>query len=366
MAARGGRSGNQEAFDGARGSGKDYTQEWAGKRLHSGMRPESLPEIDYDGTSNAENIAKNVEIRARQKAFDTAFESQKAAAKAAGEAKPAANPIIKSPKGTKNPTNRTPGVRVEQTMGIKEFGQRVAGLHSILSAHHSTVGSVELRPEAEAQVGIAKNHLDDAKFHIGEAEKARRGVIIGNKRFSGDAEAGKHYIAGLRSLRMAHDALGSEHVQHAAYVHNLTAELPTDHLETTEAASKTIPILKGGKSFKAIPFGGAKIDPNIIDVKEAEKLVGKSTDATRKIRAGQTGTKRQDKFNVVSGKEDKSLGGLPGAGDRTVGRKGAVSTPMNPMRPASRQRTVSDRLRGANMARYQTPKFEGKPDGEAK
>jgi hypothetical protein len=206
----------------------------------------------------------------------------------------------------------------------------------------------------------ATGHLSDAQGFIDKAEVARRGVVVGNKRISGDSVAGEHYTSALRSIRKAHDALGHDSITTAATLNKITAHLPTPHLEDAEAAATTIPVLKKSAPFKKIPIGGEDIDPMAFDIKEVEKTMGKEADVTKKIKAGQRGTaERQNKFKVVTGEEEQSLGGLPGQEVRGRGRKGIVTTPMNPKRRASRTRRVEDRVRPADMSRFETPRSEG-------
>lgn len=255
------------------------------------------------------------------------------------------------------PTNRTTGVHVQPKMGIKEYGSGVESAHSILQAHINTLSSFKMRPEAAAAVGNAKSALDDAKFHIGEAATARRGIIVGNKRFSGDAEAARHYNTAVGHLRKAHDLLGSDHVTNVAALNKASVELPTAHLESLEGAAKTSNVVKPGKSFQNIPFGGTTINPKHIDIKQAQEEMGKESPAIQKLKAAQKGTKRTDRYRELTGKDEVSFGGLPAADERTAGRKGIVGTPINPKRKASSQRSITSRLGGANMSAYATPKF---------
>lgn len=378
---RGGRGGSQESFSGGSGEGNgngsgrstasasdnpyeghDYEGEWSKEnkpKLLDSMRPNPGGTVDYGGNDrfagDPAGRAKHAHDTKRAAAFDTEM-ANRAAAKPS-TAKPGAPKVKRVPQ----PTNRTVGKNVPVEMGVKEFGQKLNEVHSILDTHAKSVGSLQLRPEAAEMHNQATDHLDEARTHSDNAAEARRGVVVGNKRYSGDAAAGDHYMKAVSSLRKAHDALGHESVSNTAKLNKLSVELPTTHLEGLEAASKSTRILKGGKPFESIPFGGAEIDPTSIDVKEAEKLMGKDTDAVRKIKAGQRGTRRQDKYKVVAGKEEKMLGGLPGKEDRTRGRGGIVSTPINPKRRASGARSAADRLANADMSRYATPKFEGAP-----
>lgn len=276
-----------------------------------------------------------------------------------------ARDVRKPRQRTSVPTNRSTGVDVKPAMGIKEYGSNIDTAHSILQAHINTIGSFKMRPEAAAAVDNAKNALGDAKFHIDEAAKARRGVVIGNKRFSGDAEAARHYNTAVGHLRKAHDFLSSDHVSQVAQLNKASVELPTAHIEALEGAAKTSNVVKPGKSFQQIPFGGTTINPKNIDVKQAEGELGKAAPAVQKLKAAQKGTKRQDKFRVLTGQEEKSLGGLPGPEVRTVGRNGIVGTPINPKRKASSQTRITGRLSNANMSAYQTPKF-GEPGRSGK
>lgn len=256
------------------------------------------------------------------------------------------------------PSKTTPYRDVKQTMGLKEYGQGINEAHSMLHAHATTMDSLLLRPEAQARVANAKHHLGLANSAIGRANEARRGVIVGGKRYSGDAEAGKYYDEAVKHLANAHDELADENVGVMRQLHNVTAELPTDHLQRLVDASKTTRVLKSGTSHKNMPLAGGTIDPRKINIKDVENIMGKEAPVTKKIALAKKGRARQDKFKVITGQEEKDTGGLPGRDERTVGRKGMVTTPINPMRPASSARTIEGSLPNANMTATSTPKFD--------
>lgn len=351
-------------------SGKpfDYDGEWIAKKPTLVNQPVRLSEIDYDGNQKSgADLEKARHSQRRWDAWSKANARMKAAAPTVSKAKKKTPvSILQEPRVPAVPTKTDTGYDVPRQMGIKEYGQKIGELHTILDSHLKSLQSLKLRPVAEAEVDLASTHRDDATSALQRANTARRGVVVGGKRFSGDAEAGRHFDSALGHLRKLHDVLSGDTLTTLASIHNLTTELPTQHLENLESASSSTRVVKPGAPMSSIPFGATgTINPQTINVRAAEKVMGKQTAAVKKIKLAQRGTARQDKFRVLTGQEEQSLGGLPGVNVRTPGRNGAVNTPINPKRRASGTRGIGTSVPKANMSRYQTPKFEGAVEPEA-
>jgi hypothetical protein len=322
------------------------------------FRPHSTVDSDgHERTLTASQQAENRLADAAKEEFNAKAEARKTADKTS-EKRSSGRPS-RSRVTEKGPTNLTPGVVIQRTMGIKEQEAQVNSLHSLLTTPVNTLNSFKMRPEAAVDHNAAKNGLDEAKNHLAKAAIARRGLIIDGKRISGDAEAATHLGKATKALRRVHDALSGPHLKNLAELNGVALELPTSHLENLETAADTSRVTKPGKSFQSIPFGGTDINPKNVDLKEAKDILGTEAPAVKKLAAAQKGTRRQDKFRVVSGQEEKSLGGLPGPEVRTpAGKGGAVTTPINPKRKASKTNKIEDRLAKANTSAYETPKFE--------
>lgn len=254
-----------------------------------GPRP-NVPhsEVDYDGS--AVNLTDSQrEANSRARAAQENWDAQ-------SSAKPAVKPETPALIGRAPFSGGGYRPKVAQaTMKTKEISSKLSGLHSILSAHAESANSIKtLSPDHREYLKAAKSHLDDAKTHMGIAQRT-----LGSNTPDTNEQA-VHFGHAMTSLSNAHEMLSHGPLQRALKRSNLTAELPSADSLATMAGHVSSMRAKGAsgvpgakRPYKSVKVGKATISTANIsqeDVKSLEETGGKESILTQKVKKAVRGT----------------------------------------------------------------------------